>query len=175
MNKKFIFSTNTLLIAMSIAVVFLGGFVFGLRVGYIDGSQRTTEIRNQMLDIAPYDASLSIKDLEYSNISPAGFTIKFDTDKTTGTVIYFSDINGLVCEWAVYPSDVFTMTDVNLVCFEERALIADIETFPEGGTVMFRIKDTKTNRGSLWFYIDLPRSNDTGTILPPPYLPRDGG
>ena len=171
--KKFIFNTTNLLIAMYIAVAFLGGFVFGLRTGYIDGSQNTTEIRNQMLDIKPYDASLSIKDLGYKNVSPSGVTITFNTSHSDDNPLYFDDINGLACEWAIYPSDIFTITPVRLQMFEDYSLFADIETFPEGGTVMFRIIDTKINRGSLWFYIDLPRSSDPRAILPPPYLPKD--
>lgn len=173
MKKHFIFSTKNLLIAMAIVLALLGGFVSGLRIGTIDGSRHTTEKRNEMLDLKPYDASLEIKDLEYSNISPAGCTITFNTNKTTGHTIHFEDINGLVCEWGVYPSDVLTIAEVYLIVLGDNALRAKIETFPEGGTVFFRIVDQKTNTGSIWFYIDLPRSEDPNAIMPPPYM-QDG-
>jgi len=169
LKKYQIITAKNLLIAMWLVVAFLGGFVFGFRSGFMDSSRHTAEIRNQMLDIKPYDASLEIDDLEYMNISPSGFSIGFNTKKTTGTTIYFNDVNGLVCEWTVYPSDIFSITDVKMQLFEDYSLRADIETYPEGGTVMFRIVDQKENRGSLWYYIDLPRANDT--VLPPPYMP----
>jgi hypothetical protein len=34
---------------------------------------------------------------------------------------------------------------------------------PEDGTVMFRIVDQKLNKGTLWYYINLP----------PPYMPTE--
>lgn len=145
------------------------GFTCGLKLGYGDGVKHTTEIRNEMLDIQPYDTNLQISDLEYSDISPAGFTVYFNTKHTKSNTIEFDDINGLVCEWAVYPSDIFTISDVKLRVLADPALFAKIEKYPEGGTVMFRIVEQKLNRGSLWFYIDLPRPDDA--VLPPPYMP----
>jgi len=147
------------------------GFVLGLSLGYRGGSQNTTEIRNRMLDIKPYDASLQIKDLDYSDISPAGFTVEFDTDKTTGHEIAFDDINGLVIEWGIYPLDIFSIDDIQLKVIGKPSLRATVETYPEGGTVAFRIVDQKTNTGSLWYYIDLPRPEEA--VLPPPYMPRN--
>jgi len=171
---KQIFSTNTLLITFLVVLACLVGFALGLRYGYMDGSQHTTEIRNQMLDIKPYDASLQIKDLEYSDISPAGFTIYFDTKDTTGNVISSDDINDLVVQWTVYPSDVFSTSNVLIGLLHRPSLKATIETYPEGGTVMFRIIDAnfpQVNYGSSWFYIDLPRPDES--VLPPPYMPTE--
>lgn len=168
---KRLFSVKNLLIALYIAVAFSGGLALGLKMGYADGAQNITEIGNQMLGIKPYDASLQIKDLEYSDILSSRFTVSFNTNKTTSNVIYVDDINSLVCEWAIYSSDIFAVSPIKLQVFGEQSLRADIETYPEGGTVMFRIVDQKENQGSPWFYINLPRPSDENTILPPPYMP----
>lgn len=158
--KRFIFNSKTLLIALYLFVAFFSGFVFGLRMGYMDGSQRTTEIRNQMLDIKPYDASLQITDIEYNDISPAGVTISFAT---------YDLLDNLTCFWAIYPSDVFIGTAVQSTGKQHSVQIV---IYPEGGTLVFRIQegDFIGSRGSLWFYIDLPRSNDPNAIMPPPYI-----
>lgn len=158
--KKFIFNSKNLLIALYLLVAFFGGFCVGLRIGYMDGSQHTTEIRNQMLDLKPYDASLQIMDIKYNDISPAGATISFAT---------YDLLDNLTCEWTIYPSDVFIGTTVKDTGKNHSVRI---DTYPEGGTLMFRILegDLEDNRGSLWFYIDLPRSNDPNAIMPPPYL-----
>ena len=169
--KKLIGEIRAETIKIAGASVFgvLCGILIGYSFGFPEGSQHTTEVRNVvLLDAKPYDASLEIKDLEYSSVSPSGFTVSFNTNKTTGTTIYLDDINGLECEWAVYPSGIYTTSPVGLQAFEPNALKAKIETYPEGGTVMFRIIDFEQNRGSLWFYIDLPRPKE-GTVLPPPY------
>ena len=170
--KKFIFSSKTLLLAMCIVLFFLDGFVLGLRLGYLEGSQNTTEIRNQMLDIKPYDASLPVRDLEYSEILPSGVTITFNTD-TKVKISGETEFQDLYCEWTVYPSDIFTITKVWNVLLTPSLYRAVIETYPEGGTVMFRILegDLENNRGSLWFYINLPCSENPSTIFPPPYMP----
>lgn len=171
--RQFIFNSKNLLIVVYLAVAFLGGFVFGLRMGYIDGSQTTTEIRNQMLDIKPYDASLQIKDLGYKDISPSGCTITFNTDQKPYGTIYLDDVKNLTCEWAIYPSDIFTITPVKIQLLGDCLFAVDIETYPEGGTLMFRILEgsLEDNHGSLWFYINLPRSDSPDAILPPPYMP----
>ena len=75
---------------------------------------------------------------------------------------------GLSCEWTIYPSDIFTLSPLELVALEDYLFRVDIETYPEGGTVMFRVIDNEKNKGSLWFYIDLPRPQEQ-TVLPPPY------
>jgi len=171
---KRLFNTKNLLIALYIAVAFLGGFVFGLRMGYIDGSQHTDEIRNQMLDIKPYDASLLLNDLTYYDISPSGCTIEFNTSHHPKPEIDTSYLEELLCQWTIYPSDCFYTANVTYPLFSKCLYRAKIETYPEGGTLMFRIIDKnlpEINRGSLWFYIDLPRSDDPNAILPPPYMP----
>lgn len=165
--KKYI-NTRNILIALYILVALLGGWVWGFSQGSNFGRINNTEVRNEILDLKPYDASLEIKNLEYSDISPAGFTIEFDTSKTTGYEIAFDDINGLVIEWGVYPSDIFTIGDIQLKALGRPSLRAIVEKYPEGGTVAFRIVDQKTNTGSLWYYINLPRPDNA--ILPPPYL-----
>ncbi len=142
------------------------GLAFGLRIGYTDGAKNTTELRNQMLDIKPYDASLAIKDLEYTDISSSGFTIYFNTSKTTGSTISGDDVYDLACEWVVYPSDIFTRIPIRIRVFDKPSLVAVIEKYPEGGTVMFRIIAEERNYGSRWFYIHLPRP-DEGILLPP--------
>ncbi len=164
-------NAKNLLIAMYILVSFLGGFALGLCEGTSFGMRNNTEVRNQILDIKPYDASLEIKDLEYSDISPSGFTALFNTNKTRGNTIYGDDVYDLECEWAVYPSDIFTIVPISIRMFDKPSLRATIETYPEGGTVMFRFIRTEENTGSLWYYIDLPRPDET--ILPPPYMPKE--
>lgn len=171
MKIKQFLNLKTLSIFVYMLLVFVIGLAVGLRTGYKDGLQNTTEIRNQMLDIKPYDASLEIKDLEYAGISSSGFTIYFNTNKTTGSIIYGDDVYDLSCEWAVYPSDIFTRTPVGIRALEKPALGAVVKTYPEGGTVMFRIIAEERNYGSVWFYIDLPRP-EGGVILPPPYKPK---
>ena len=160
--KKSVFNTKNLLIALYIFVGFLGGFAFGLRLGNMEGSQRTTEIRNQMLDIKPYDASLRITDIEYNDISSAGVTISFST---------YSSFDNLTCMWTIYPSDVFLCSTVQSIGEQH---VVTIETYPEGGTLMLRILEGgfEDNRGSLWLYIDLPRPQES-TVLPPPYIPTE--
>ena len=167
-------NAKNLLIALYILVAFLGGFALGLREGTNFGMRNNTEVRNQILDIKPYDASLEIKNLEYADISPSGFTIYFDTKDTTGNTISFDDVNTLVVQWTVYPSDIFSTSNVLIGLLHRPSLKATIETYPEGGTVMFRIIDEnfpQVNYGSSWFYIDLPRPEES--VLPPPYMPTE--
>jgi hypothetical protein len=165
--KRFI-NSKTILIFTYLILAFSIGLVLGLKIGYTDGARNTIEIRNQILDIKPYDASLEIKNLEYSDITSAGFTVHFDTPKTTGSTIYFDDINKLVVQWSVYPSDIFYETELSLQVFDKPVLKAVIEKYPEGGTVLFRVIDTEQNYGSRWFYMQLPHPDES--VLPPPYM-----
>ena len=158
---KQIFANKYITISSYISLALVIGLVLGLRIGYSDGVQRTTEIRNQMLDIKPYDASLEIKNLEYDNISPSRFTIYFDTNKTTGNTISGNDVYDLAVEWTVYPSDIFTRTPIKIRAFDRPSLTVTIEKFPEGGIVMFRILREDKNLGSLWYYINLPNTSTT--------------
>ena len=146
----------------------VSGWVLGMSEGYTYGTRNTTELQNQMLDIEPYDASLEINDLEYGDISSSGFTVYFNTNKTTGSVISGDDTYDLACEWVVYPSDIFTRTPIQIRLMDKPALVAVIKTFPEGGTCMFRIIAEERNYGSNWFYINLPRYDNA--VLPPPYF-----
>ena len=163
-------NTKNALIVLYVLLALGGGWVWGFGQGSNFGRINNTEVRNQILDIKPYDTSLEIKNLEYSDVSPAGFTIEFDTNKTTGHEIAFDDINGLVIEWGVYPSNIFQIDDIQLKLLGKPSLRAIVEKYPEGGTVGFRIVDQKTNTGSLWYYINLPRPEE-GSVLPPPYRP----
>jgi len=156
-------------VTLMIAALILGsalGWALGLKIGYMDGVRNVTEVRNQMLGLNPFDASLPIRDLEYYDITPSGVTITFNTDtKTTGEI----DYRDYSCEWSIYPSDIFTRTDVAHVFLAERLYRVVIQTYPEGGTLVWRIvdNDDTQNSGSLWQYIDLPRPAES--VLPPPY------
>ena len=54
-EAKTLLNTKNLLIAMYIGLALLCGFVLGLRMGTIEGARNNTEVRNQMLNIEPYD------------------------------------------------------------------------------------------------------------------------
>jgi hypothetical protein len=166
--KKYLNGKNALIV-FCIPVVLLGGWVCGFRQGSNFGRINNTEVRNEILDLKPYDASLQLKNLEYHDISPSGFTVEFDTSKTIGNEIASDDINGLVIEWGVYPSDILIIDDVQLRVIGSPSMRAIVDKYSEGGTVFFRIVDQKTNNGSLWYYINLPEPDDI--VITPPELP----
>ena len=106
-----------------------------------------------------YKADLVIHELAISDVSPAGFSATFKTEKN----------QALVVEWTVYPSDMF----MSGYCGDGQYHSFAINTFPEGGTVIYRITDGNDwflAHGTEWRYQDLPRSTDPNAILPPPYM-----
>lgn len=171
---KRLLNTRNLTIALYILAAFLAGFVLGFSKGSDFGRINNTEVRNQMLDMKPYDASLPVRDLEYSDISPAGCTIKFNTDHKPKSEMDSEYLEDLSVEYTIYPSDMFTVTPVKYLTLDDHLYLAEMEIYPEGGTLMFRVIEGTLidNRGSLWFYIDLPRP-DGQTVLPPPYHQED--
>ncbi len=158
-----IFNAHNFMISCFVLCALVVGFALGIHMGVKFGAENIESVRNEILDIKPYDASLEIYDLEYSDTSSSGFTIDFNINQT---------IDNLTCQWATYPSDMFYSANVSKSPINNYSYRTKIEQYPEGGTIMFRIlKDN--NYGSLWFYIDLPRSSDSNNILQPPYMPKE--
>jgi hypothetical protein len=116
-------------------------------------SFKTTPVPNSYV----YKSDLIIRDLNIYDVSPSGFSATFRTEK-----------NQAVCvEWTVYPSDWYTVS----YCGDGRWHRFCIETYPEGGTVVYRITDGidwMSEHGTVWLYQDLPRPANK-TVLPPPY------
>lgn len=113
-------------------------------------------------DEVTWQPDMVIENVNIFGLDAGGFNAMFTTQQK---------YNYLIVMWTVYPSDIFMTQIVRTT--DGRYHSFSITTFPEGGTIMWRIENGKeawfSNHGTDWFYQNLPRP-ETPSVLPPPYL-----